>query len=370
MESKRSGVFSPCVSMDSSSMIKCLQALLSNYPSIHFNSVTTDKKNNGFKIFFSGPEHSVVLRKNLLSSEDQPVWIYPHTAYLVIRDVDHKKSPLFERDLRDAISKKFGSVIGVLKTSTSDRTRDWRLEIDIPEFKGLEVFQSKRDTFSNMTLPIPSRNETVTLRFWCRQCENVGHFQHECLTRDEENNVETEMKAEDYNSNVEQSEDNSAEQTSSSPDRNSEITPKRVSNFPLEGTERFAEKIGEEEVMSNHVQDNTTANTNRSRSNNLLTENDIKKETTESAEIIGAQGGVNPGNNNSGKNTDLKELIRGSIGLFKKTRGISSDDDDDIEVIGYTNNSSSNKSPLTASNCGGENFAFYFSIFLINIWFY
>lgn len=296
----------------------------------------------------------------MLSSEDQPVWIYPHTAYLVIRDVDHKKSPLFERDLRDAISKKFGTVISVLKTNTSHRTRDWRIEIDIPEFKGLEVFQSKRDTFSNMTLHIPSRNETVTLRFWCRQCEEAGHFQHECLEREAENTVEPEMKEED---NVEQGEDNFAEQTSSSPDRNSETPSKKASNFSLETTESFAEKIGEEEVMSNHVQDSTNENTNRSISNDLLTENDIKKETTESAEVTGA----NPRNSNSGTHTNLKKLIHSSMNLFNKTRATSSEDDDDVEVIGYMNTSSSNKSPLSASNGTGENFASYFSTFLINI---
>lgn len=372
MEFKKSGVFSPCVSMDSASMVKCLQTLLDNYPSIKFNSVTTDKKNNGFKILFTEPEDSVVLRKNLLSSEDQPVWIYPLTTYLMILDVDHKKSPLFERDLRDAITKKFGRVIGVLKTGISNRSKSWRIEIDIPEFKGLEVYQSKRNTFSNITLPIPGRNETVTLRFWCRQCEMVGHFQHECLERDEGNTPEPETKAEDDNSNVEQDGHYSTEQTGSSPDRNSESTPKKLSNFPLEATERFAEKIGEEEVMSNHVQDNTTArNTERSKSNDLLTENDIKRETTESAEGIGAQGDVTPGNRNSEtseKYSNLKKLIRASSAT-NKAQGTSSDDDDDVEVIAYTNNSS-NISPLSATNGRGKNFSFYFSIFLINVCFY
>ena len=362
MEYRKPGVFSPCDSLDSASMIKCLQALLCDCPSIKFNSVSSDKKYKGFKVFFTEPEDSVVLKKITLTSGEQPITIYPLTAYLIIQKVDHKKTPLFERDLRDAISKKIGRVIAVHKTNNYDNSKDWRIEIDIPEFNGLEVFRTT--TFSEIILPI--RNEEVALKFWCRYCERSGHFQHECVSRKRErNNTPAKTKVEENNSNAHQINESSSSRTG----RNSELTSNRSSNVSLEATEKYAEKIGREEVMSRHIQNDTNAET--SLNSNLPTESVIKQEVTEFPQDSDTKRDNCQGNNKfeNPENSTSKDTIRENVGSQNKSRDFSSDDDDEIRVIGYADNSSVNKSPSNASNSSitGKKFAYYFPTCIIKV---
>lgn len=364
MESKKTGVFSPSDNMDSASMIKCLQALLYDYPTIKFNSVTIDKKYNGFKIFFTEPDNSVVLAKNMLSSDEQPVWIYPLTTYLIILNVDHKKTPLFERDLRDVINKKLGRVIDVVKTDSSRYLKNWRIEIDMPEFKGLEAF--KNSNFSEMTLSI--RNEDVVLQFWCRQCENCGHLQHECLAREKKhNNISPKMKEEENNSNIDQASENSSAQDSLATDRHCERTPQRISRVLLEATEKYAEKIGKEEVMSKHIQNSFDEKTDKSVNNNLPIDKIIKQEEIEFPADNNTGGNKIPGykefENPENKNNSKVTIQENSDMTNRSQDSYSDDDDDDIRIIDQTDNSLLNKSPSHAFNSSatGKTFTNYFS---------
>ena len=193
---KEKGVFLSSENLDSTILLNCLHALLSHYPTLRFTSITTDDKLGGFRVLFSGPEITAVLEKKQLRIDDEVIGIYPLTTYLSIYDVGTYENPLYEDDLLEAISEKFGKVFEVIKfdseavldalnkkfehsfddSQLDSLERKWRVRIGIPEFDGLEAFRSE----SEKIISLPQWNKNLRVTFWCRCCKLSGHFQHSC----------------------------------------------------------------------------------------------------------------------------------------------------------------------------------------------
>lgn len=364
--SPKKGVFSPCVSMDSASMIKCLQVLRNAYPVIKFNSISADEKLKGFKILFSEPDDSVVLERNQLVLEGQPMWIYPLTAYIIILDVDQRKTSLFERDLRDAISRRFGRVLGIVKTgsTSTSHSKDWRLEIDVPEFKGLEVFQ--RDSFSEMKIYLQDRDEKLKVKLWCRQCKMCGHFQHECLDRDNNDSDGEPKKNVNGKTDVKfESDSKNRDNRPKSPVGDDKAGPSEGrANFSLEPTESYAEKIGREEIiragiLTNENQKNKAIGAARNADPStsasvLLTDTKIKKEIEDRQMDCDFKETKSPDksvSSGSKKPLNFKNLKEDLLKMSTESEAVSNGDDE-ISIIGES--SIKPKSPSGDSNSFGN----------------
>lgn len=398
--SSKKGVFSPSEKMDSASMIRCLQALYKDHPSIEFDSISSDEKLQGFRVMFSEPEESTVLEKNQLLSEGEPVCIYPLTSFLIIFDVDQKKTPLFERDVRDAINKRFGKVLGIVKSNGSFQRNNWRIEIDIPEFKELGVFH--RNSATDMTISLPDRNEKLRVKRWCRECQTCGHFQHECFGRSQDEDNTTERHEVSLNGNrksialpkrnssvfrvVSRAEDSSrASSNSRSPVRDSEGPSGVRPDFSIEPTERYAEKIGREEIMTSGLLSNENQKQKESEiarffkiaeNDNLLSNKEIKKEkedpepSRDAKELKTSESIKNEipkSETVSSLKDELLALIR-NVSMSNRSRDGNSDDDD-VQVIGDINENSPTKSPSRDFKKRGTVFILFY-LFITTVPFY
>lgn len=193
---KEKGVFLSSENLDSTLLLNCLHALLSHYPTLRFTSITTDDKLGGFRVLFSGPEVTAVLEKKQLRIDDEVIGIYPLTTVLSIYDIGAFENPLLEDDVLEAVSEKYGKVFEVIKfdseavldalskklensfdaSKIESLEKKWRVRIDLPEFEGLEIFQTETEKF----ISLPNWDKNLKVTFWCRCCKMSGHFQHSC----------------------------------------------------------------------------------------------------------------------------------------------------------------------------------------------
>lgn len=193
---KEKGVFLSSKNLDSTLLLKCLQALLSHYPTLRFTSITTDDKLRGFKVLFSEPEVTAVLEKKQLRIDGEVIGIYPLTTVLTIYDIGAFENPLLEDDVLEAVSEKYGKVFDVIKfdseavldalskrlensfdaSKIEPLEKKWRVRIDLPEFEGLEIYQLEIEKF----IVLPKWDKNLKVSFWCRCCKVSGHFQHSC----------------------------------------------------------------------------------------------------------------------------------------------------------------------------------------------
>lgn len=190
------GIFLSPATLDSDLLLKCLHALLKYHPSIRFTSIIEDDKLQGFRVLFTGAEIKMVLDRKQLAIEDELVPIYPLTTVLTVQDVGVFENPIFEDDVLEAIARKFGKVLDVIKydseailsalnrnfqnsmdsSKSGSWDKKWHVRVDIPEIERLEAFRQDPE----MIISLPKWNKNLRVAFWCRHCKLCGHFQQSC----------------------------------------------------------------------------------------------------------------------------------------------------------------------------------------------
>lgn len=333
------GIFLPSDDLDSSVMISYLQALLSACPLVKYTSVKADEKLKGFKVKFSEPEEDSVWKERQITLDNQQVVsIYPLTTTLWINGKNKKDDDSFKEDLTESINLKLSiRILDFQRLEKIDDFEKWILKIDAPELDASSI----REIDSTLASSLSYRE--LTVRIWCRNCKEYGHFFRECGrsatsdTEAENQRSSGDSKAATTNKN-EVSHDQNESDTKSSPIKNGRYS--EITDNCLEFDSHFddlAAEIGEELLKERQEQDSSKTSKNKStpKKNRTMDEFLLKKEIEEEEQ--------NPQNikkhkstrysRESDKDPAVKEELDDGASTSHMIHSENSRDDDDDDVV-------------------------------------